>query len=93
MSALARKPMSDTDTLVREKNERIGYARERDFAALVRSIVGDSMPQGDVDSLVEALSNSVEAQVPITRENLVRRLVALGRSRDKAETMASALIK
>ena len=91
---LALKSMStDQFEASPEADERVKNAHIGDVAFLIRSIVGKSMAIDDVNLLAKAMTDIDGLKGHLTKAALVTRLVEFGRSRDRAEKLASAVMR
>lgn len=75
-----------------EAQERLSSARYRDLAFAVKRRIGDGYSADDVDMLVTIIVQTVSEGQRLSKPLLSEKLRSFGRSRQKSEDLASALI-
>jgi hypothetical protein len=91
--ALTQKIDMEADTISQEARERINSARIRDISFLVKQRIGSGFSAEDVEMLVDAIQQALgNGDVP-TKSYVLTYLRSRGRSPDRSEQLASALLK
>lgn len=94
MSEPAFREHGATNSVSYEARRRIDDARKRDFVFYLRSDLGRSdLPREDAESLAAVVINGLDLHEKVDRQYVIEKLVGMGRSRHKAETLSSVLFK
>jgi hypothetical protein len=91
--SLAQRTIGDVEEFSREAQERLSSARYRDLAFVVKRKIGDRFASDDVDMLVKLLLEVAFEKGTLTREVLVDGLRKYGRSPQKSEELATAVMQ
>jgi hypothetical protein len=93
--SLAQKfpTMDDVQEVSDEAKQRLSSARHRDIAFAVKRRIGDSFSADDVEMLVKIVVKTVTEGQSLSRPLVVKCLRDLGRSPQKSEELAAALVQ
>jgi hypothetical protein len=86
-------PMDDVQEVSNEARERLSSARHRDIAFAVKRRIGDRFSADDVEMLVTIVVEAVADRKPLSQPLIVKCLRDYGRSPQKSEELAAALLQ
>jgi hypothetical protein len=86
-------PMDEVQEVSNEARERLSSARHRDIAFAVKRRIGDGFSAEDVEMLVTIVVKAVSDRQPLTQPLIVKCLRDFGRSPQKSEELAAALMQ
>lgn len=93
--SLAQKipPMETAPDVSDEAKQRLSSARHRDIAFAVKRRIGNRFSADDVEMLVAVVVRVVSEHQSLNRDLIVKYLRDLGRSPQKSEELAAALVQ
>jgi hypothetical protein len=94
MSLAALKERGGSYSVSDAARERITDARVRELSFVIKRIVNPAeVTERDVEALAQIMVEGLDAQALVDRKYVQERLLAVGRSKLKAEALSSALFK